>query len=116
MIENRLELNKKPIYELPNEVVVAQYRYSANNKDKSLPSFTPTICINGWGDILGEVIEPKSKTLEYWIKTDNEKLLQFIRGFDWYSVCPNHNNAPMIPVWLFKKIILEEFYGVKNGK
>ena len=54
-MENRLELNKKPKYELSDEVLVGEYRRGAK-----IPNFEPDICINTWGDILGEVI-PKKK-------------------------------------------------------
>ena len=107
-MENRLELNKKPKYELSDEVLVGEYRRGAK-----IPNFEPDICINSWGDILGEIIPRKSKSLQIWIKTDNKELIDFISNFNWYSVCPKHNNSPVLNIWKVKKIILEEFYNKK---
>ena len=45
-MENRLELNKKIRYELPDEVIVGEYRYSKDIKGYNEPSFEPDICIN----------------------------------------------------------------------
>ena len=113
-MENRLCLNKKPKYELPDEVIVCEYTYSRDIKRYREPNFEPDICINNWGDILGEVIPKKSKALQIWIKTDNKELIDFISNFNWYSVCPNSVNAtPVLNLWKFKKIILEEFYNKK---
>ena len=109
-MENRLELNKKKTYKLPDEVLIGEYR--RGNKE---PRFEPDICINSWGDILGDVIPKKSKALQIWIKTDNKELIDFISNFNWYSVCPNSVNAtPVLNLWKFKKILLEEFYGIKQ--
>ena len=55
----------------------------------------------------------KSKSLQIWIKTDNKELIDFISNFNWYSVCPKHNNSPVLNIWKVKKIILEEFYNKK---
>lgn len=113
-MENRLELNKKPIYELPDEVIIGEYMYNKDKKRYREPNFEPDICINSWGDILGEVIPKKSKALQIWIKTDNKELIDFISNFNWYSVCPSHNNSPVLAKWKFKKIMLEEFYNKKD--
>lgn len=113
-MENRLELNKKPKYELPDEVMVSEYRYAKDKKIYKEPNFEPDIAINTWGDILGKIIKPRSKTLELWIKTNNKELINFIKNFDWYSVCPKHNNSPVLNVWKFKKTVLEEFYKIKQ--
>ena len=59
-MENRLCLNKRPKYELPDEVIIGSYHYSKNEKRYNEPDFEPDICINAWGDILGEII-PKKK-------------------------------------------------------
>lgn len=110
-MENRLELNKRPTYELPDEVLVGLYMKNYQDVD-----FNPDLCINAWGDILGAKTCGKQKAKEIWIKTDNKDLIDFISNFDWYSVCPNSLNSPELSLWKFKKILLEEFYGGCNGE
>ena len=108
MMENRLKLNKRKVYNLPSEVLISEYR-----KNIKTPKFTPNLCINIWGSGLGKIIEPKSKTFEVWIKTDNESLVEFVKDFDWHSVCPSCGNSPVLNTWKIKKVILEEFYKQK---
>ena len=48
-MENRLGLNKRPKYELPNEVIIKSYKRNYSNI-----SFEPDLCIVQWGRNLGE--------------------------------------------------------------
>ena len=106
MIENRLCLNKKPIYELPDDVLLGFYN-KLNTKPSIIPNFKPDICFNNWGS-LGAGL-PKETSRQYWVKTDNQDLIEFIRAYNWNN-CVYSIGSPFIPKWLFKKIILEEFY------
>ena len=43
-MENRLELNKRPVYELPDEIVVGLYMKNYQDVD-----FNPDLCLCVWG-------------------------------------------------------------------
>ena len=111
-MENRLNLNKKKVYELPDEVVVGFYN-KFNKKPSIVPNFKPDICLNSWGGLV--IKQAKSTTRQYWIKTNNKNLIDFIKNYDWNKVADDVT-TPFLPFWKFKKIILEEFYGVKYGE
>lgn len=108
-MENRLCLNKRPVYELPDEVLVGEYR-----RGVKMPNFEPNICINTWGDV--RVKNPEETVIQLWIKTENKELLEFIKVFNFEDRVNRIGNAYRISKNNFKKIILEEFYGVKYGK
>ena len=113
-MENRLCLNKRPKYELPNEVIIGFYN-KRNNKPSIIPDFKPDICINSWG-VIG-IKEKKTTSRQYWIKTDNKKLIYFIESYNFDDIYKKKiTNSGELPLWKFKKILLEEFYGVKNGE
>ena len=112
-MENRLELNKKKIYKLPDEVIVEEYRYSKDKKRYGEPNFEPDICITAFG-VIRETM-PKKTVKQVWVKTDNKALIEFIRGYDFGRVSKNKiTNSYNLAIWEFKKIILEEFYGIKE--
>ena len=113
-MENRLCLNKKPVYELPDEVLIGEYRYSKNMKQYKEPNFEPDLCVSSYGTV--KVRSKKDNCLQIWIKTNNKDLINFIANFDWKSKTKTMGNNPVLNIWKFKKIILEEFYGVKYGK
>ena len=105
-MENRLELNKRPKYELPDEVIVGKYQYRYDGaKGNTIPNFNPDIALISWGTSRGKIVKPRSKGLEVWIKTDNEKLKDFIKNYK-YNRQYNHS----LGSYELKKIILEEFY------
>ena len=111
-MENRLGLNKRPKYELPDEVLVDRYdRYL--DKKGILPDFEPDICITAFGNI--KLVEARRTCEQIWVKTDNKKLIDFIENFDFESRL-NKITVFRLNLWRFKKIILEEFYGVKYGE
>lgn len=112
-MENRLELNKRPVYELPDEVLVGNYDWRRNKP--TIPSFEPDICIGAWGKSVGEVQGKGEKTSQIWIKTDNEKLINFIKNNNLKEYI-NSIGTLKIECWKFKKIILKEFYEVKHGE
>ena len=109
-MENRLELNKRPTYELPDEVVVMLYKNQEGHK--SHPNFEPDICINAFGNRC--IAEKKSFMHQIWVKTTNGQLIDFIKTYRFDAI--NSFTKDSLPVWKVKKIILEEFYGVKHGK
>ena len=103
MIENRLELNKKPVYELPEEVLTKEYRIG-----RKPPNFKPDICISIWGNV-GKISRPKESANQLWIRTNNKELIDFIKNYDWRKEA--HKMAsPNLNTWKFNKILLEEFY------
>lgn len=111
MIENRLELNKRNKrfdYKI-NELETKEYR-----KNVQTPNFEPDLAMCSWGDI--KECSPSTWTKEVWFKTSNKNLLSFIRNYDWNSLTIYKNSANSLPSYVFKKIILEEFYGVKNDR
>ena len=113
MVENRLCLNKRVVYELPDEVLVGEYRRRPDIKKCKTPNFKPDICLNTKYKI--ETGEKKSNSDQIWIKTDNSELIGFIKEYDFSSKIISMSIKHLY-VWKFKKIILEEFYGVKNGE
>ena len=112
MVENRLCLNKKPVYELPDEVIVGEYRYTQDIKQYKEPDFEPDLCVSTYGTI--KVRDKKSNCSQIWIKTNNKDLINFIATFDWKSKTKTMGNNPVLNIWKFKKTLLEEFYGVKT--
>ena len=110
-MENRLCLNKKKVYELPDEVIVDEYtRYNKT------PNFEPDICLSNMGRTLR--VRKKDETFkQIWVKTNNIDLIDFIKKYDFTKCCNSSTSSRVyLEVWKFKKIILEEFYGVKDGK
>lgn len=104
-MENRLCLNKKPVYELPdNNILVKRYRRNAE-----IPNFEPNIVIVGFGRNIGEITAKDKHVNQIWIKTTNKELYNFIKAYDWRGI---YNKAPnaTLSINTFKKIILEEFY------
>lgn len=110
-MENRLELNKKPVYELPDEVVIGEYRARAN-KIKT-PNFEPDICLNSKYNI--KVSNKGNTSDQIWIKSCDNNLIEYIKKYD-FNKHLNSVSIKHLYVLKFKKILLEEFYGVKNGE
>lgn len=109
-MENRLELNKKPRYELPDEVLVGLYM----NKYQKV-NFEPDVCLCVWGVSVGKLSKPREYAKQIWVKTDNEELINFIKRYNWNKEA-HKMTAPNLNMWRFKKIILEEYYGGKYEK
>lgn len=108
-MENRLCLNKKPVYELPDDVLVDRYtRYSKT------PNFEPDICLSSMGSNL-RVREKDETFKQIWVKTNNRNLIDFIKKYDFNKCCNSSTNSRVyLEVWKFKKILLEEFYNKKG--
>lgn len=107
-MENRLCLNKKPKYELPDKnILIKSYKRNYSKID-----FEPNLCLVQWGRNLGEECKKETHLKELWIKTDNINLINFIKSYNFRSL---RNNAPNYELAItdFKKIILEEFYKIK---
>lgn len=111
-MENRLCLNKKPVYNLPDEVVVGEYR---RYYDK-IPFNNPDLCIGSFGvGCLGKIYNPCSVGMEIWIKTKNTDLLDFIKKYDFKKIITNTGTSKRcITLIDIKKILLEEFYNKKE--
>ena len=112
-MENRLYLNKKPVYELPDNTRVQVYQSSDKVKRLNItPNFEPDICLKVWGNSM-KVEEKYKSNCQVWVKTDNEDLINFIKNYN-----PQRNSLSTLSIGVndVKKIILEEFYGVKNGE
>lgn len=112
-MENRLELNKRPVYELPDEVVVGEYRMRPDIKRCKTPDFEPDICLNSKYNV--KVSNKGNASDQIWIKSDNNRLIEYIKKCD-FNKHLNSVSIKHLYLWKFKKIILEEFYGVKYGE
>ena len=109
-MENRLCLNKRKIYNLPDEVVVGLY-----DRGYYCPDFEPDICISAFGTI--GIREQKQTVTQIWVKSENKELIEFIKNFKFMdNTIKKTGKAYRMSINQFKKIILEEFYGDKNGK
>lgn len=108
-MENRLCLNKRVVYELPDEVLVGLY-----DRGYVKPDFKPDICISSFGTI--GIRRPEQTVTQIWIKTDNKELIDFIRNFNFLTIVKKIGKAYRMSINQFKKIILEEFYGEKYGE
>ena len=112
-MENRLRLNKKKTYKISDEVIIGEYRDRLDTKQKLIPKFEPDVVIASKYNIR---ISSKYKTKnQIWVKSENKELLDFIKKYNFNntrSISDNNN----LSITRLKKIILEEFYGVKNGK
>ena len=103
-------LNKRPKYELPDEVKIGLYM---KQRGRSLiePDFEPDICINAFGNRC--IAEKKSFMHQIWVKTDNKQLVNFVEGYGFNTI--NSLTKDNLPMWKVKKIILEEFYNKQKG-
>lgn len=110
-MENRLGLNKRPKYELPDEVLVGEYRARVNKV--KVPNFEPDICLNSKYNV--KVSNKGNASDQIWIKSDNNRLIEYIKKCD-FNKHLNSVSIKHLYVLKFKKIILEEFYGVKYGE
>lgn len=109
-MENRLCLNKKPKYELPDEVIIGLY-----DRGYYCPKFEPDICISAFGTI--GIREPKQTVTQIWVKSENKELIEFIKNFKFMdNAIKKTGKAYRMSINQFKKIILKEFYEVNNGK
>lgn len=111
-MENRLELNKRPVYELPDKDVLIK-SYKRNYSNITNISFEPDLCIVQWGRNLGEECKKGSHLKELWIKSDNVDLIEFVKSYNFKKLRANAPNYELA-INDFKKIILEEFYN-KRG-
>lgn len=102
-MENRLKLNKKPRYELPDEVLVGEYRKYYNK----VPLFSPDIIISSRGKV--GISNIKETDRQIWIKSSNLELISFLNSYNYKNISKgiSTNNLYIQDI---KKIILEEFY------
>lgn len=109
-MENRLKLNKRPVYKLPDEVITGQWVRNDDRPSRT-PDFEPDLCLNNYQKICIDKKDAYMKQI--WIKTNNKELLQFIKEYDW-SRLYDKISVPYISEWRLRKIILEEFYNKKG--
>jgi hypothetical protein len=85
-----------------------------------IPCFKPDICLTSYGRL--KIKEAEKTVKQIWVKTNNKNLIMFIMDYDWEGklrrelICQPSSNKFNLGMWKFKKILLEEFYGVKNGE
>lgn len=108
-MENRLYLNNKPKYELPDEVVIGEYR-----KGYKTPNIEPDIVLSCYGTV--SVDKKYRTTTQLWIKSTNKDLLYFLSKYNFKESFSTTISRMRFNSWRLKKIILEEFYGVKHGE
>lgn len=102
-------LNKRPTYELPDDVLVEK-----TSKDK-IPDFEPDVCLTYYGRL--KVRDKLKTTYQIWIKTSDINLINFIKSYNWEKKIrktKEGSNMYNLSVWKFKKILLEEFYRDKQ--
>ena len=105
---NRLELNKKPVYVLPDNVLVGIYM----NKYKEV-EFSPDLCICVWGAAVGKICEYRETAKQICVKSDDKNLIDFIKNYNWSDEA--HKMAtPNLNMWKFKKVLLEKFYNANK--
>ena len=82
-MENRLELNKKPVLNLPN-MTMFRVQHSTHNIKEEYIKWNPDvrICSYGAGSI-GKILTDDFKSQEIWIISDNKELIEKIKSFNW---------------------------------
>ena len=82
-MENRLELNKKPILNLP-KMTMFRVQPSTHNIEEEYIKWKPDIriCSYGAGNI-GKILKDDFKSQEIWIISDNKELIEKINSFNW---------------------------------
>lgn len=95
--------NKKKKYKF-KEVSIFDYRKSLHlNKDLRHPD----ISLSAWGSV-GKQGEPKTYSQELHIFSDNSKIIDFIRVFDWSTVC-SKTASPALYKWHVYEVLLKNF-------
>ena len=112
-MENRLKLNKRPTYELPDDVVIGEYIKRPDVRRCKTPNFESDICLNSKYNI--KVSDKGNAKDQIWIKTKNKDLIDFIKHYNWKLKAVGVTTKSL-SLSMFKKILLEEFYGVKYGE
>ena len=105
---NKLKLNKRPKYEIPEDVLIGEY---LRGKGGKIPNFEPDIIIVSWGRRIKLSLEKFSHVKQIWVKTDNEELKEFILNYDFNKVLYTTNNGSKnLTVNKLKEILNSEFY------
>lgn len=112
-MENRLCLNKRVIYELPDEVMIGEYIKRPDVRRCKTPNFEPDVCLNSKYNI--KVSDKGNAKDQIWIKTKNKDFIDFIKHYNWKPKAVGVT-AKSLSLSMLKKIILEEFYGEKYGE
>lgn len=110
-MENRLCLNKRPVYELPDDTKVVAY-VNTEKRTRNI-NFIYDVCITSMYNYIPlKKSNCKNKIL---IKTDNVDLINFILNYDFNSIRGKSKISVRkgLKVSEVEKIILEEFYGRK---
>lgn len=106
---NKLKLNKKPVLNLPEDVLISRYTRHKKKKD-DIPNFEPNLIINNWGTKITTTKTKYERAKQIWIKTDNEELKEFIINYDWVSELYAINKSYYLSYIKLKEVLLREFY------
>lgn len=88
-MENRLELNKKPVLKLP-KITMFRVQSSTHNIEEEYKRWKPDvrICSYGAGSI-GKILKDGFKSQEIWIVSENKELIEKINSFNWRDYALN---------------------------
>lgn len=106
---NKLKLNKRPVINLPEDILIGEYERRFK-RSSNIPDFEPNIIINNWGAKITISKEKKERAKQIWIKTDNEKLKEFILSYDWISELCSINKIYYLSTNKLKEVLLKEYY------
>ena len=82
-MENRLELNKKPILKLP-KMIMFRVQPSTHNIEAEYEKWKPDVRICSYGArSVGKILKNEFKSQEIWIISDNKTLIDKINSFNW---------------------------------
>lgn len=87
--------------ELPDNIIISTYNKSNNR----IPNFKPDLCLN----IFGEIDLIKNSSRQFWIKTDNLDLINFIKDNSLKKYLKG-KSIPCLNILILKRILLENFY------
>lgn len=86
---------------LPDNIIISSYNKNINQ----VPNFKPDLCLNMFGEI--DLIKNSSR--QFWIKTDNLELINFIKENNLKQYLKG-KSIPCLNILILKRILLEKFY------
>ena len=88
-MENRMVLNKRPVYELP-DMIMFRVQPSTHNIEEEYKKWKPDIriCSYGAGSV-GKILKDDYKSQEIWIISDDNRLIEKINSFNWREYALN---------------------------
>ena len=109
-MENRLNLNKKPTYKLPHDTEIFSYNRS-RDKDKVKAD---GLRLSSVGASSGKLLDyNETKCGEIIIRTNNSKIIDFIKSFDFTKLVSNNstNQKKQLDSWRVRKEVSNYYYG-----